>query len=127
MKQLTIDEINSLNAEVDIDDEQIKEDTRREKLRLSQLGTVKWNKGKSLTEEHRQKLCGREPLVTQKMRDVAAEKSSKYIYVSDKGVFDNKRSFADSYPEYTPERLCKWAAHNKNGFSRKLKDGNTID
>jgi hypothetical protein len=145
MSNLTQDEINTLIASIDINDQQINEEIRRQRIGDSRRGSVRLPE---TVEKVRAKLVGRKlgtspkkgkptgkdawnkgiagPKLSdarkQRISETSKGRNTPYIYHSNKGTFtsmiDMFSAFAD---EYKPNRIKRWVADGKNGFSRTLK------
>jgi len=145
MSDLTQDEINALIASIDINDMQINEETRRQKIGDFNRGLTR---SPEIVEKVRAKLAGRKvgsspkkgrptgkdawnkgipgPKLSdarkQRISETSKGRNTPYIYHSNKGTFtsmtDMFNAFAD---EYKPNRIKRWVADGKNGFSRTLK------
>ena len=122
-RQLTIDEINDVNEDVNIDDWKIQCET------LSSILKGRPNPRKGIPTDFPNPRKGKTveykpvPAISNAKKGKSSEKKfqSKYTFFSDKGSFDNIHDLAAAHPETSIGVLKVWALKGRNGFCKRLK------
>ena len=134
MKQLTIDEINSIIENTVIDDRQIRYDDAGAKISETRIGRVVHTpearaklsaalKGYPISQERRDKISKANtgvPLSDERRAKISA-RMSKYMYHTPNGVFETMQDVVNSFPDNRRNQLNKWFREESDGFYRMPK------
>jgi hypothetical protein len=126
---LSQDQINAILNSIDLDDDQVKKDTQAQKMRDALSGRPSGKKGipTGSIPKYKGKThpCAGKPnekiSIAKKGVPSIKKGMSKYIFHSDRGVFDNIHELAAAHPETSIGVLKVWALNSKNGFWKELK------